>query len=64
MEYRISGSTAIMASIQYRHGIVNFTDSGNNYLLRATAASGNSPFSTFDNATKLRQVVLTVAIMF
>lgn len=64
MEYRISGSTAIMASLQYRHGIMNFTDPGNNYLLRETYASGNSPYSTFSNATKLRQIVLTIAIMF
>lgn len=65
-EYRISGSTALMASIQYRHGIMNFTSKDNDYLLRYTGASANSsqPWSQFENATKLRQIVLTVGIMF
>ncbi len=62
-EYRISGSTAIMFSLQYRHGMTNFTSDGTNYLLKM---SGNLPstITQFNNGTKLRQVVLTVGIMF
>ena len=65
IEYRISGSTALTASVQYRHGIMNFTSADNDYLLRSnvTSATGAS-YSQFANATKLRQVVLTVGIMF
>jgi hypothetical protein len=64
LEYRISGSTAVIASLAYRHGITNFTAKDNDYLLKYTAAPGVSPYSQFENAVKLRQVVLTVGIMF
>lgn len=66
-EYRISGSTAITGSLQYRHGITNFTSKDNDYLLRysyTNSTATTNPFSQFQNATKLRQVVLTVGIMF
>jgi hypothetical protein len=64
IEYRISGSTAITASIQYRHGIMNFTNSGTDYLLRSQVTSTSYTVTQFPNDTKLRQVVLTVGIMF
>ena len=64
LEFRLSGSTAITASIQYRHGIMNFTNKDTYSLLRATATNGSTPYSEFPNGTKLRQVVLTVGIMF
>lgn len=64
LEFRLSGSTAITASIQYRHGIMNFTNKDTYSLLRYTATGGATPFSEFPNGTKLRQVVLTVGIMF
>jgi hypothetical protein len=63
-EYRISGSTALTASLQYRHGIMNFTAKDNDYLLRANVSSAGFVVSEFANATKLRQVVLTIGIMF
>lgn len=67
IEYRISGSTAIMASIQYRHGIMNFTNSGTDNLLKSTLSWSTNPpvtYSQFANDAKLRQVVLTIGIMF
>ncbi|HWY37927.1 MAG TPA: outer membrane beta-barrel protein [Bacteroidia bacterium] len=64
LEYRISGSTALMASLQYRHGMTNFTADATNNLLRTSGNLGNSAISQFSNGSKLRQVVLTVAIMF
>jgi hypothetical protein len=64
LEYRVSGSTAIIGSLTYRHGITNFTAKDNDYLLKYTATPGVSPYSQFENAVKLRQVVLTVGIMF
>ncbi|MGZ3864078.1 MAG: outer membrane beta-barrel protein [Bacteroidia bacterium] len=65
-EYRISGSTALMVSLQYRHGIMNFTSKDNDYLLKYTQETSYAaqPWSQFQNATKLRQIVLTVGIMF
>lgn len=64
MEYRISGSTAITASIQYRHGIMNFTNNGTDYLLRTQVTNSGYTVSQFPADAKLRQVVLTVGIMF
>ncbi len=64
LEFRLSGSTAVTASIQYRHGIMNYTNKDTYSLLRATATNGANPYSEFPNGTKLRQVVLTVGIMF
>jgi len=64
MEYRISGSTAITASIQYRHGIMNFTNNGTDYLLRTQVTSTSYSITQFANDTKLRQVVLTIGVMF
>lgn len=61
-EFRLSGSTAITTSIQYRHGIMNFTNKDTYNLLRYTYSA--SPYSEFPNGTKLRQIVLTVGIMF
>jgi len=70
LEYRISGSTAIMASLQYRHGMTNFTSDGTNYLLKTTGPPTsttnltNPTITQFNNGTKLSQVVLTIGIMF
>lgn len=64
MEYRISGSTAIMASLQYRHGIMNFTNNGTDFLLRSTRDNTGTTITQFANDAKLRQIVLTVGIMF
>jgi hypothetical protein len=63
-EYRLSGSTALFGSLQYRHGIMNYTNNGTDKLLRYTATNGSSPFSQFPNDAKLRQVVLTLGVMF
>ncbi len=64
LEYRISGSTAIMASLQYRHGMTNFTSDGTNNLLRTSGNLAASTITQFNNGTKLRQVVLTIGLMF
>lgn len=64
LEFRLSGSTAITASVAYRHGIMNFTNADTYNLLRYTKTGGSTPYSEFPNGTKLRQVVLTVGIMF
>ena len=64
LEFRLSGSTAIIASVAYRHGIMNFTNADTYNLLRYTATTSPDEFSEFPNGTKLRQVVLTVGIMF
>ena len=64
VEYRISGSTAIMASIQYRHGMANFTSDGTNNLLRTSGYLSTSTVTQFNNGAKLNQVVLTIGIMF
>lgn len=64
LEYRLSGSTAIFASVQYRHGFMNFTNSGTDYLLRSTVSNNSWTVSQYPNITKLRQVVLTIGIMF
>ena len=64
MEYRISGSTAFTASVQYRHGIMNFTNNGTDYLLRSNVDNTGYHVTQFANDSKLRQVVLTIGIMF
>jgi len=66
LEFRLSGSTAITVGIQYRHGIMNFTNSDTYNLLRSTQANSAAlpTYSEFPNGTKLRQVVLTIGIMF
>lgn len=63
-EYRLSGSTAITASIQYRHGIMNFTNNGTDYLVRSSVSNGTFSVTQFPNDAKLRQVVLTLGVMF
>jgi hypothetical protein len=63
LEFRLSGSTAITAAVAYRHGIMNFTNADTYSLLRYSSAS--TPYITeFPNGSKLRQVVLTIGIMF
>lgn len=62
LEFRLSGSTAITASVQYRHGIMNFTNKDTYNLLRYSW--GTTPVTEYPNGTKLRQIVLTVGIMF
>jgi hypothetical protein len=66
LEFRLSGSTAITTAVQYRHGIMNYTNSDTYNLLRSTQANSAAlpTHSEFPNGTKLRQFVLTVGIMF
>lgn len=63
LEFRLSGSTSLTASIGYRHGIMNFTNEDTYSLLRYSVTS--TPYVTeFPNGSKLRQMVLTVGVMF
>ena len=68
-EYRFSGSTTAFASLVYQHGIANYTNSGTNYLLKESVGSnGHGGYtvneSQYANGAKLRQVVLTIGILF
>ncbi len=63
-EYNISGSTCLMFSVQYRHGIANFTDPSSDALLRYNRTNSGITYSNFANGTKLRSIVITLAVMF
>lgn len=64
LEFRLSGSTAITAGVQYRHGIMNFTNKDTYNLLRVNKSSTPAVVEEFPNGTGLRQIVVTVGIMF
>ncbi len=63
-EYRVSGSTSILFSINYRHSMTNFTSDGTNYVLKTSGNLAASSIAQFNNGSRLRQIVLTVGIMF
>jgi len=64
LEFRLSGSTAIMVSVQYRHGIMNYTNKDTYNLHRVNKDKTPPEIEEFPNGTGLRQIVLTVGIMF
>jgi hypothetical protein len=64
-EYNISGSTSLFASIHYQHHFMNATKADSGYLLRTKTDAGQpTKISEFQNATKLRQIVLSVGVLF
>jgi hypothetical protein len=64
-EYNISGSTSIYASLHYQHYFMNATKADSGYLLRTKTELGQpTKISEFQNAIKLRQIVLAVGVLF
>ena len=65
VEYNLSGSTYFFSSIYYQHGILNVTKETSAYLMRSQALTGGTPeISQFQNAMKLRQIVISVGVLF
>ncbi|MCD6069142.1 MAG: hypothetical protein K0S33_3968 [Bacteroidetes bacterium] len=63
-EFNISGSTSMFASIHYQHHFMNASKADSGYLIRAKSEAGSTKLSEFQNAAKLRQIVLAVGILF
>ncbi len=62
-EYNLSGSTSMFFALNYQHSFLNFTQADTKYLIREKAGV-NGKFEQFPNKTMLRQLVLTVGILF
>ncbi|HEY1038622.1 MAG TPA: outer membrane beta-barrel protein [Bacteroidia bacterium] len=63
-EYNISGSTSLYASLHYQHHFMNATKADSGYLLRSKVENGTYKVNEFQNAVKLRQIVLAVGVLF
>lgn len=63
-EYNISGSTSLYASIHYQHHFMNATKADSGYLIRSKTEGGKTSLSEFQNAAKLRQIVLAIGVLF
>lgn len=64
LEYNLSGTTSLFASINYQHHFMNATKADSGYLIRSKTEGGQSKESEFPNAMKLRQVVISVGVLF
>ncbi len=63
-EYNLSGSTSLFAAISYQHHFMNAAKKDSGYLIRGKTEAGTYKLSEFQNAMKMRQIVLTLGILF
>lgn len=64
-EYNLSGSTSLFASISYQHHFMNFAKKDSGYLIRTKNENGNgAKLKEFENGMKLRQLVITIGVLF
>jgi len=63
-EYYISGSTSLFASVNYQHHFMNATKADSGYLIRSRIENNKTYLSEFQNGVKLKQIVLSVGILF
>jgi hypothetical protein len=66
-EYNISGSTSLYASIHYQHSFTSTTKADSDYLIRAKTDAGKATgtaIDQFQNTVRLRQIVLSVGVLF
>jgi len=64
IEYNISGTTSLFASLNYQHHFMNATKADTGYLLRTKTIQNETLYSEFPNGTKLKQIVLSIGILF
>jgi hypothetical protein len=63
-EYNISGSTSLFASVNYQHHFMNATKADSGYLIRSRTEGAKTNYSEFQNGVKLKQIVLSLGILF
>ena len=63
-EYNISGSTSLFASVNYQHHFMNATKADSGYLIRSRIENNKTYLSEFQNGVKLKQIVLSLGILF
>lgn len=63
-EYNISGSTSLFASVNYQHHFMNATKADSGYLIRSRTENSKTYLSEFQNGVKLKQIVLSLGILF
>jgi hypothetical protein len=63
-EYNISGSTSLFASVNYQHHFMNATKADSGYLIRSRTEGTKTYLSEFQNGVKLKQIVLSIGILF
>ncbi len=64
LEYNISGSTSLFASINYQHHFMNMTKADSGNLLRSRIENSKTYISEFQNGVKLRQIVFSIGVLF
>ncbi|MBC7863426.1 MAG: outer membrane beta-barrel protein [Bacteroidia bacterium] len=64
VEYNVSGSTYLFASLSYQHHFMNFAKKESGYLIRSKTDATGTKLTEFENGMKLRQIVITIGVLF